>query len=242
MSLANSKAVIFDGGSGIGLAAAKGFATAGAEVVLVGRDAAKLERAKREIAGKVATQTVDATDEQAVSAFFKQLGAFDHLVMTVGGNLPPTPFKDIDPRAFRAAFDAKFWAQFTVAQAAAAQIRPGGSITFIGGAASRRGIRGAAPLAAINGALDAMVRPMAVELAPIRVNVIAPAATDTPFWSAMPPAAKEAFFNRMAQVLPVGRAGKPEDIAKAVLFLADNGFVTGTVLDVEGGLIQAAAL
>jgi len=240
MSFQGSKAVIFGGSSGIGLATAQALLAQGAEVTIVARNPAKLAEAAKQLEGAVHTEALDGSDRGAVDAFFRDCGELDHLILTVGGGVPPTPFAEIDLDAFRAGFDAKFWAQFSIAQRAAGQIRPGGSLTFIGGAASRRGLPGMVQYAAINGALDAIVRPLARELAPVRVNVVSPGTVDTPFWGGMPDEARQGVFNRMASALPAGRVGRPEDIAQAVLYAAGNGYVTGTIVDVEGGLLQAA--
>lgn len=125
-----------------------------------------------------------------------------------------------------------------VAQESAAHLSPGGSITFTTGIAARRPMRGGSAAAALNSGLEGLVRALAVELAPIRVNAVSPGWTDTPIWGAMPGMTaerKREVFTSMAARLPTGRIGRPEDIADAVIFLMKNQFSTGTVLDVDGG-------
>lgn len=238
-NLQDRRVIIFGGSSGIGLASAQALLAAGARVTVAGRSADKLQAAAKQAPG-LATATVDATDSQAVRQFFDQSDAFDHLVITVGGGTPPTPFHEIDEARFRKSFDDKFWAHFAVAHAGSRKLSKSGSITFITGAAARRAVPAMVPYAAINGALEAMVGPMALALAPIRVNAVAPGIIDTPFWGGMPEAARQGFFGQMSSKLPAGRVGKPEDVALAVRYLLENGFVTGTTLDVEGGLRHAS--
>jgi NAD(P)-dependent dehydrogenase (short-subunit alcohol dehydrogenase family) len=238
-NLQDQQVIIFGGSSGIGLATAQTLLAAGARVTIVGRSADKLQAAVRQAPG-VATAAVDATDSETVKRFFDQSNAFDHLVITVGGGAPPMPFHEISEARFRKAFDDKFWAQFAIAQAGSRKVSRGGSITFISGAAARRAVPAMVPYAAINGAIEAMVGPMALALAPIRVNAVAPGVIDTPFWGGMPEAARQGFFAQMGGKLPAGRVGKPGDVALAVRYLIENGFVTGTTLDVEGGVRHAS--
>jgi NAD(P)-dependent dehydrogenase (short-subunit alcohol dehydrogenase family) len=116
-----------------------------------------------------------------------------------------------------------------------AQIRSKGSITFFSGILSRRPSPGLAGLAAINAAVEAFGRALALELAPIRVNVVSPGLTDTPAYATMPDDARKGMFASVAKRLPAGRVGKPEDIASLTLELMRNSFLTGLVVDVDGG-------
>lgn len=125
-----------------------------------------------------------------------------------------------------------------VAQESAPRLDPGGSITFTSGIAAKRPMRGGSTAAALNSALEGLVRALAVELAPIRVNAVSPGWTDTPIWNGMPGMTaerKQEVFTAMAARLPSGRIGLPQDIADAVVFLMSSQFSTGAVLDVDGG-------
>jgi NAD(P)-dependent dehydrogenase (short-subunit alcohol dehydrogenase family) len=115
-------------------------------------------------------------------------------------------------------------------------MRRDGSITFLTSISARMAHPGTAGLAAINGALEAMLGALARELAPTRINAVAPGVVDTAWWDRLPAAAKQRVFDEQARMLPVGRVGRADDVAQAVQFLAGNGFVTGTVLECDGGL------
>jgi NAD(P)-dependent dehydrogenase (short-subunit alcohol dehydrogenase family) len=176
-----------------------------------------------------------------VKAFFTELGAFDHLVLTAGQTSRGGSFLDtITEASFRETFDGKFWVQVVAAHEGARHLRRGGSITFTSGGASRRAMAGMANIAAANGALDALVPVLAVELAPTRVNAISPGTLRTTYWTGVPDEQLDQIFGRMAKALPAGRVGTAEDVANAVLFLITTSFVTGTVLAVDGGLPQAS--
>ncbi|MGW0658152.1 SDR family oxidoreductase [Streptodolium elevatio] len=145
------------------------------------------------------------------------------------------PFADLDLAELAAGFDGKFWPYVRILQAALPTLRKDGSVTFITAASARAAFPGTAGLAAINGALEAMVPPLAAELAPLRVNAVSPGGVDTPWWSRVPEAQRTAFFEGLAATTPVGRVGQAAEIGEAVYALAANGFVSGVVLDVTGG-------
>lgn len=224
-----SSAVVIGGTSGIGLAAARALRDAGAGVQVTGRDPERLAALGPGIAG----HRVDAADEAALAAFFDTLGSFDHLVVAAGGGAADGPFAGVSEPRFRAAFDAKFWVHVRCMRLAQGRVRR--SVTLVTGAASRVAIAGLCGLAATNGALDAMVGPLALEFAPVRVNSVSPGLIDTPYWRKLPPDARRGMLDRAAATLPVGRPGSPEDVGQAILFLADNGFTTGSILACDGG-------
>jgi NAD(P)-dependent dehydrogenase (short-subunit alcohol dehydrogenase family) len=233
--LTGKRVVVFGGGSGAGLAAAKLLASKGAEVIITGRDAVKLK------AAGLASAAVDGRDTTAVHAFFDKLGPFDHLVITAGATTRGGSFlEEITDARFRETFDGKFWVQITAAHAGARHIRKGGSITFFSGGANRKALRGMTNIAAVNGALDAVVPTLALELAPTRVNSISPGTLRTTYWTGVPEEQLDQIMDRVAKGLPAGRVGTADDIAEAVLFVVTNGFLNGTVLCVDGGLPHSA--
>ncbi|MFF7989622.1 SDR family oxidoreductase [Kitasatospora xanthocidica] len=232
---AGQRVVVMGGSSGIGEAAATAFAADGAEVVVTGRDRERLDAAVARIGGKATGRQLDAADPAAVAAFFAAEGAVDHLVVAVSGAAGSGPFARLDLADLAAGFDAKFWPQVRVLQAALPHLRADGSVTLITAASARAAIPGTAGLAAINGALEAMVPPLAVELAPLRVNAVSPGVIDTPWWDRVPAEQRIALFEGLAETTPVGRVGRAEDVAQAIHMLAANTFVTGVVLDCTGG-------
>lgn len=237
--LAGQCVVVLGGSSGVGLAAAEALAGAGARVVIGGRDETRLAAAQPRLAAGGSASTavvVDATDRASLGAFYRRVGAFDHLVLTLSGAAGAGAFRTLDLGELRRGFDAKFWAQVSAAQGALDTLRPDGSITFVTAISARMARPGTAGLAAINGALEAMIRPLAAELRPLRVNAVSPGVIDTPWWDSVAADAKAATFARYAAATPVGRIGRPDDVAAGILLLVGNGFMTGTVLEVDGGL------
>jgi NAD(P)-dependent dehydrogenase (short-subunit alcohol dehydrogenase family) len=234
MAPIRDRIVIIGGTSGIGLAAAQQLAQAGAEIVISGRNEGKLQQAVKDIGHGASGRAVDAGDPARLKALFSGIGPFDHLVLTLSGGEGAGPLRELDLAKLRAGFEAKFWAHVAAAQAALPFLK--NSITFITAASAGGHLPGTSGLAAINGALNAMVPVLAVELKPIRVNAISPGAIDTPWWDKWPADQKAALFNQIAATSPVGRVGKPEDVADAIAFVVRNGFVTGQVIQCDGGI------
>ena len=237
MGIENESVVIIGGSSGMGLAIAKEAADAGAAVIIAGRSQGKLNDARQTISADVTTHIVDLSDEGSIRKLFESIGSFDHLVIT-GSSVKTGQLRELSLADARASMDSKFWGPYTAARYA--RIRPKGSMTFFSGILSRRPSPGLASLAAINAAVEALGRALAVELAPIRVNVVSPGLTDTPAYATMSDDARKGMFAAAAKRLPVGRVGKPEDIASLTLELMRNTFLTGIVVDVDGGALLAA--
>ena len=235
---AHDRVVIIGGGSGMGLAAARKVLAAGAEVVIAGRSQERLRAARTSLGeDRVEVATVDICERPQVAALFVRLPPFDHLVMTAA-DLPYGPVMELTETDLMRAVRSKLLGPVFAVQASAGRIKPGGSITFTSGIAARRPMRGGSAAAAINSGLEGLVRALAIELAPLRVNAVSPGWTDTPIWdgmAGMTPEWKREAFVTMAARLPTGRVGRAEDIAEAIVFLMESEFSTGTVLDVDGG-------
>ena len=237
-ALAHKKVLIAGGASGMGLALARHCLDAGAEVIIVGRNEARLRAAEEALGFPAALAAVvaDVSREDEVVKLFERVGGLDHVACTVAdieGAYELLPALDL--RAVQRAVDSKIYAPLLLAKHGVPKIRRDGSITFTSGiAAYRPSARGAA-VAAVNAALEGLVRALAVELAPIRINAVSPGWVDTPIWAFVAGDRKDEVLGAMAERLPVGRIGQPDDIADAVRFLMGNGFTTGTVLHVEGG-------
>ncbi|MEV4758077.1 SDR family oxidoreductase [Micromonospora sp. NPDC049559] len=179
---------------------------------------------------------MDAASAAELADFFGEETRYDELVLALSGGAGGGAFASLDLDQLRTGFEGKFWAHLRILRAALPRLRPDGSVTFVTAASARAALPGTAGLAAINGALEAMVRPLAVELAPLRVNAVSPGIVDTPWWDGLPAEQREALFAEHANALPVGRVGRPEDVASAVLLTAVNGFMTGSVVECAGGV------
>lgn len=239
MSLKGQRVVVIGGSSGMGLACAKAAIQAQAEVVIASHSADKLKHAQAELnSNNVSVVTLDITDEEAVKRFFSDLGNLDHLIITASG-AGTGPFVKMTNELAQNFFQIKFWGAYSCAKYAAPLVSKQGTITFVSGGASRRPMRGLACAGACNGALESLGKALAFELAPIRVNTIAPGLVDTPLYAMMPEDKKQAFFDATAKQLPAKRIGYPVDIAQAAMLLMTNSFITGTVLDVDGGYMIA---
>jgi NAD(P)-dependent dehydrogenase (short-subunit alcohol dehydrogenase family) len=233
--LEERRAVVIGGTSGIGLAAAIELCRAGAQVWVTGRTPDKAAAAATTIGDRATGHAVDARDAMKLQAFLARVGEFDHLIVALGGGSAIGAFKELDEVKMRAGFDNKFWPYLNAIRIGVGHIRGSGSITLITGAAGRRAIKGTSGLAAVNGALQAIIGPLALEFAPIRVNAVSPGLIATPYWDRMPDDARKAMYERSAASVPVGRVGEPSDVGQAILFLVTNKFTTGAILDCDGG-------
>ena len=227
-------ALVVGGTSGVGLATARQLLAAGMTVHIAGRSTARLEDAVATDPALIGHQ-LDATEHAAVRALAGTIGNIDHLILTLGGSEGTGPIADLDLDTLRSAFDAKFWGHVTTIQAALPHLAPSGSITLLGAITARSGMPGTAGIAAINGAVEALVKPLATELAPIRVNGVSPGFIDTPWWSAMPDDARRDYFAQAAAALPTGRIATAEEVAEVVVLMATNPNTTGTVIETDGG-------
>ena len=235
MSLENKRIVIIGGGSGIGLATAKLAAAEGAKVIIASRTQSKLDEAKIKIGSNTDTHTVDLTDEASIKELFERIGSFDHLVIT-----GPAPqfchFLELDIKQVRQEFEGKFWGQYRAAWFDAKTISQQGSIVFMSGAYSARPVPGASSLAAVQAGIEGLARGLAIDLSPVRVNVISPGLTDTPIvHDAFADDARQKLYEEQANMLPAKRIGTPEDIAGSILDLLTNRYVTGSTLFPDGG-------
>jgi NAD(P)-dependent dehydrogenase (short-subunit alcohol dehydrogenase family) len=234
MILNGKRIVVLGGSSGIGLATAQAALREGASVVIASSRQARVEQALNTLPNAEG-YAVDLTDAAAVQAFFTRIGAFDHLVFTAGESLQLGPLASTDLEIARQFFNLRYWGAFLAAKHASGNIRAGGSIVFTSGIAGQRPRTGWALGASITSAVEGLTRALAVELAPIRVNVVSPGVVRTPLWSAMPGPDREALYREIEQDLLVGHVAEPEEIAEAYLYLMRQTYGTGQVLVVDGG-------
>jgi NAD(P)-dependent dehydrogenase (short-subunit alcohol dehydrogenase family) len=234
MTLQDKTVVIIGGSSGIGLATARAAKAAGANMVITGRNTERLRAASAELGGAVRAAALDANDEAGTRDLFASLARVDHLFVsaaTVSFGLKLTsPTAELRP-----SLDTRFWGSLFAVRECVHKMPPDGSITFTSGTSAWRPLPGGSIGSASCGAIEAFARSLAVELAPIRVNTIAPGLVDTPLISSVMGERGEVMLKRAAEQLPVRRVGRPEDIADAVMFLMNNGYTTGITLTVDGG-------
>lgn len=234
MLLQDQQVVIIGASSGMGLATAKATAEAGAKVTLAARKQDILEQAAIEVGQGAHAIVADIADEQAIQALFAQVETVDHLV-TAAADLTFAPIEQLNGADAQKIIASKILGPFYAVKYAAPCLSKNGSITFFSGFSAWKPVANTALIAAADGALAAFCRSLAVELAPIRVNVVAPGVVETPMWQGVPEAQRKAFFTTVSKQLPVGRIGSLADMADAALFLMQNSFITGTVLHVDGG-------
>jgi len=233
MRLSEQKVVVIGGSSGMGLAIANAAVKAGANVKIASRSEDKLKEAAEKIGSGVNWYTVDFTDEASVKSLFASVRLIDHLVIP-GSAVMTGPLKDLPMADAKSSMDSKFFGPYLAVKEAA--VSPRGSVILFSGILSRRPDKGSPILAAINSAVETLGKALAVELAPVRVNIISPGMTrDTGAYLGMPDPARAEMFSGVAKSLPVGRVGTPSDIASVAVELMSNSFITGAVIDVDGG-------
>jgi NAD(P)-dependent dehydrogenase (short-subunit alcohol dehydrogenase family) len=237
MTLDGQKIVVIGGSSGMGLATARAAALDGAEVTIASGRQERIDAALSELPGGCAGTALDVRDEAQVAAFFERIGELDHVTFTAGDAFTPRPLADLSLSDAHAILDVRFWGAVAIIKHAAPRIRPGGSIGLTTGTVGQRPVPGAALAAAGAGATEGLVRGLAVELAPVRVNAVRAGAVRTPLWDGVPAAQREALFARLAQGTLTATVGQPEQIAAANIYLMQNQYVTGTVQTVDGGLL-----
>lgn len=225
--------VILGGTSGIGYATAALAASRGASVTVVSSTPARVAEAAAALGadGKVADL------RSAPTSLFEEIGPFDHLVYTAADRLSLTPLEDLTPEAAQSFFGLRYFGALAAVRAARPFLRPGGSITLTSGTAADRPGPGWAAAASVCGAMDALTRALAVELAPLRVNAVKAGVTRSPLWG--DGAEVEEMYATIGKSLPLGRVGSVDDVAQAFLYLMTQPYATGTITTIDGGSVLA---
>ncbi|AXE32147.1 dehydrogenase [Chromobacterium phragmitis] len=218
---------VLGGTSGIGRAVALAAAEAGAQVYVLGRSSAQ--------PGPWQSVHADVTDLYSLCNAFASIGQVDHLVLTAGARVGSPKLADATRDDLRHAFDVKLFGNLLAVQQALPYLSADASITFTTGLLSRKYGAGGLLKSTVNAALEAAARNLAKELAPRRVNAVSPGVVDTELWGEADAESRKAAMARIASGLPLGRVGRPQDLAQAYLFAMGNVFLTGAVLDVDGG-------
>lgn len=230
MQVAGKKALVFGGTSGIGLATTHQLAALGATVIAVSRDPSKAG----DLPSGVTCEACDVRDRDAMQKLFEQHAPFDILISAAtGGSRALGPFLEMDMDGFAGSFD-KLWGYANVVRFGAQHLTDEGSIVLVSGTPARKAKPGQIALSAVGGAVEAMVRALAPEIAPKRINTVSPGTIDTPM-SALTGKEREQHFEKITEPHLLPRAGLPDEVAKAVVFMVENDFVTGTTIDVDGG-------
>ncbi len=231
--LQGARVLVIGGSAGIGEAVAQLAAAGGAQVTIASRSAARLDAALARMPAGVASAALDVRDDAAVQAWFAAQRPWNHVVLTASAT-PSGPARSLPLADAQEAMRSKFWGAYAVARHA--RVADGGSITLVSGVYSQRPNAGAVLQGAINAALEGLTRGLALELAPaVRVNAVSPSTTVTPLWDRLGAEGRAHKLASMAETLPLRRVAQPEDIARAILFVATNPFATGTTLLVDGG-------
>ncbi|MDT5079166.1 MAG: hypothetical protein QOJ80_3803 [Mycobacterium sp.] len=236
MSLKNTRVLIVGGTSGIGLGVATAVAERGATPIVVSRRQSSVDRALAQLPDHARGATVDLTDAAALTQLALDLGELDHLVFTAGESLELAPLADLTPELITGFFATRFVGALSAVRAFAPRLRAGGSVTLTSGSAAEQPEFGVLPVS-ICGAMNALTTALAVELAPIRVNAVAPGVVRTPLWDALADTDRKAMYGEAAQRLPVGRIGEVTDVARAYLYCMEQAYGTGIVLKVDGGSV-----
>jgi len=225
------KAIVFGGTSGIGLEIAKLLKQAGADVTTVSRSGAK----SAENDG-MQNEIADVQDRNALTTLFEKHTGFDFLVnAATGGSRAIGPFLEMDLDGFQGSF-AKLWGYVNTVRLGAAHMAKDGSIVLVSGYPARKPRPGALAIGTVGNAVEGFVKLAAAEIKPLRINAVCPGLIDTPMFLLQGEEREQHFSNTTKDHL-IPRAGQPEEVAAGAIFLLENQFVTGTIVDVDGGAI-----
>lgn len=239
MTLSGSRVLAVGGTSGIGLAVAAAVAERGAIPVVASRRQASVDSALAALPAGAEGATVDLADEASIAELVARHGPFDHVAYTAGEPLQLVPLPELTSDVARYFLQTRLLGALAVVRAVAPVLRAGGSITLTSGTAADRPGAGWALGASVCGAMNSLTRALAVELAPLRVNAVAPGVVRSPLWSAMPEQDRRAMYDSVAGAAPLGRVAEVADVALAYVYAMEQVHGTGAILTVDGGTVLA---
>lgn len=225
---------VIGGTSGVGLAVAQQLSRRGDAVHIAGRSQDRLGKAVASIDGAHG-HVVDGSDAESVRAIAASIAPIQRLVITLAGSGGAGPLVDLTIADLRRAFEEKYWPTVTALQATLPHLAEDASVTLVGAVTARTAMPGTAGIGSLNAAVEGLVQPLAAELAPVRVNAVSPGYVDTPWWDGLAAEDRTAFFDQAAAALPTKRIAHASDIAEAIVLLATNPNITGTVIETDGG-------
>ena len=232
MDVSGKKSIVFGGTSGIGLAASQQLAAKGANVIAISRDPSKAG----DPGAGISLEKCDVRDREALQALFAKLAPFDILISAAtGGDRAVGPFMEMDLDGFQASFD-KMWGYANVVRYGVPHLADNGCVVLVSGCPARKIKPGQIAIGAVGGAVEQFVRGVAPEIAPIRINTVAPGFIDTPMVP-LQGAEREALYTKLTSNHLIPRAGTPDEVAHGIVFAVENDFITGTTIDVDGGLL-----
>jgi NAD(P)-dependent dehydrogenase (short-subunit alcohol dehydrogenase family) len=233
--LSEKRIVVLGGSSGIGFAVAQQVLARGGRAIIASSNADRVKQALTTLGGKTEGRTLDLSNERDIHNFFQEIGDFDHLVFTAGDTLQLNELAATDLTKARRAFELRYWAALAAVKYASPHICKDGSIVLTTGVAGRRPHKGWTVAASVCGTIEALTRALAVELAPIRVNAVCPGLVRTNLWQSMHTEAREHLYESVGKSLLVGRVGEASEIARAYVFLMQEGYSTGQTVVLDGG-------
>jgi NAD(P)-dependent dehydrogenase (short-subunit alcohol dehydrogenase family) len=238
-ALLGQTVIVIGGSSGIGFETARRASAEGAKVILAARDPERLKHAATEV-GASSTAAFDATDPVAIERFFRDLPMIDHVMVTAGrpyyGRLA-----DMDFAKIRDLIGEHLLQALYVARSAANKVRPGGTLIFMGGTGGRRPALGMSIAGSVTAALPNLTANLALEIAPVRVNLIAAGFVDTPLSAELLGDQLDKRRNQLRTTLPIGRVVGPADVAALAVHIMTNTALTGATYDIDGGQQFVAA-
>lgn len=236
MDLQSKRAIVLGGTSGIGLAATRQLEAAGATVIAGSRSQSNIDLAEAATGDNVSFRAIDVLDRDALTALFEEQEGFDILVnAATGGERASGPFLQMDLDGFQGSF-RKLWGYTNSVRLGTEHMAPEGAITLVSGYPARKANPGSSAISTVGNAVEGFVRAIAPEIAPRRINVVAPGLIDTPMF-AVQGEAREQFLANATRNILIKRAGTADEVASAIMLTLQNDYMTGATIDVDGGAL-----